>query len=213
MGPATAWSNRPRPRRCGSTRWRATRPQRPFGGVPHVTVHRGVQLTTPERTVIDIARNRPFRAGVVAADAALRGRHCTREQLLAIVDSCRRWPGLVRAKRVARFADSRAGSPLESISRVAFHEYGLPSPILQAIIGGYEEVDFLWPEYRVVGEADGLSKYTSVDDLRREKVRQDSIALLGFTVVRWMWRNAFGRPDALAHRVLESLVRGGYRPS
>jgi uncharacterized protein DUF559 len=179
----------------------------------HVTEHRGVRITTPERTVIDIARSRAFRSGVVAADAALRMRLCTTELLRATIDACRRWPGLVGARKVAAFADWRSGSPLESISRVAFHEFGLPSPILQAIIGGYEEVDFLWSKYRVVGEADGLSKYTSVEDLRHEKLRQDSISQLGFTVVRWTWPEVYRRPDALAHRVLESLVRNGYRPS
>jgi uncharacterized protein DUF559 len=178
----------------------------------HVTEHRGVRITTPERTVIDIARSRAFRSGVVAADAALRMKLCTEERLRATIETCRRWPGLVRARKVVAFANSRSGSPLESISRVAFHEYGLPPPILQAIIGGYEEVDFLWPKYRVVGEADGLSKYTSVEDLRHEKLRQDGISQLGFTMVRWTWSEVYRRPDALAHRVLESLVRNGYRP-
>jgi Protein of unknown function (DUF559) len=175
----------------------------------HVTVHRGVPITTPARTVMDIARNRPFRAGVVAADAALRTRLCGAEELIAVAESCRRWPGVRRAKRVAAFADSRSGSPLESISRVAFHHYGLPRPILQAVVGGYDEVDFLWERYRVIGEADGMGKYTSPEVLRNEKLRQEGLAQLGFTVFRWTWRDAYRRPDALAHRAFEILKRHG----
>lgn len=91
-----------------------------------VTVHCGVPVTTVARTVVDLARGRSFRAGVVAADAALRMRRCTREELQAVARACRRWPGVMRARDVAGFADPRAASPLESISRVAFHVYRLP---------------------------------------------------------------------------------------
>lgn len=111
------------------------------------------------------------------------------------------------------FADPRAESPLESISRVAFHEYGLPRPILQAVIGGYERADFLWPGYRVIGEADGLAKYTHPQVLRDEKLREDSFAQLGFAAFRWTWREAYRRPDALAYRALGVLTRCGYRPA
>lgn len=128
---------------------------------------------------MDIARRRPFRAGVAATDAALRMNLCSRELLRAVIEDCRRWVGLRQARTVAAFADARAVSPLESISRVEFHDYGLPPPILQAVIGGYEEADFRWPAYRVIGEADGMSKYTSVEVLRREKVRQENLTLLG----------------------------------
>lgn len=178
----------------------------------HLTVHRGIPITTPARTVIDIARGHPFRHAVAVADAALRQRLCTREELTATLTHCRGWPGSRSATRVAEFADPRAESPLESISRVAFHEHGLPPALLQAVIGGYDRVDFLWDEFRVVGEADGLSKYTAPDVLRREKYRQEAIAALGFTVFRWTWRDAYYRPDALAYRAEQILIRHGYRP-
>jgi very-short-patch-repair endonuclease len=177
----------------------------------HVTVHLGVPVTTPARTVMDLARSRPFRDGVVAADGALRRRSCTRDDLGAVAQTCRRWPGVTRARAVAAFADPRAGSALESISRVAFHDHGLPRPVLQALIGGYERADFLWAEFRVIGEADGLGKYTGPEVLRREKLREDGFAQLGFTVFRWTWRDAYHRPDALAHRALGVLARRGHR--
>jgi hypothetical protein len=180
--------------------------------VDQIAIHNGAPITTPARTVVDLARSQPFRAAVVAADAALRMRCCTREELLAAVGTCRGWPGTRQARRVIAFADPRADSPLESISRVAFHDYELPVPILQAVIGGYERADFLWPDYRVIGEADGLGKYTDPEVLRREKVREEGIVQLGFTVFRWTWRDAYRRPDALAHRALEILMRHGHHP-
>lgn len=178
----------------------------------HVTVHQGIPVTTPARTVADLARRRPFRAGVTTADAALRARCCTRDELSDVLAMCRGWPGVARARRVVEFADPLAASPLESISRVAFHDYGLPRPILQALIGGYDEADFLWGEYKVIGEADGLGKYTSAEVLRREKLREEGFAQLGFSMFRWTWSDAYRGPDAVAHRGLMLLTRRGYRP-
>jgi hypothetical protein len=111
---------------------------------------------------------------------------------------------------VVAFADDRAATPLESISRVAFHDYGLPRPLLQALIGGLDPVDFRWEKWRVVGEADGLIKNTSPDALRREKLREEGIAQLGFTVFRWTsWWAGAGQGEgaavtaaqAAAHRI------------
>ena len=39
----------------------------------------------------------------------------------------------------------------------------------------------------MVGEADGLLKYTSPDVLRAEKQRQERLERAGFRVVRWGW--------------------------
>jgi hypothetical protein len=178
----------------------------------HHTVHNGIRLATPARTVTDRARARSFRAGVAAADAALRWRRCTRADLLAVARDCAGWPGVRRARGVAAFADPAAASPLESISRVAFREYGLPRPLLQAELACLDVVDFLWEAYGVVGEADGMMKYADADVLRTEKLRQERIEQDGLVVVRWTWAEAYRRPDVVAYRVESALRRRGWRP-
>lgn len=60
----------------------------------------------------------------------------------------------------------------------------------------------------MIGEADGLGAYTGPEVLWREKARVDGFAQLGFLVFRWTWRDAYHRPDALAHRAGEVLARG-----
>jgi hypothetical protein len=198
-----------RPRRCqGTTR-----------AYPDLVLHHaalpqehrdrvsGVPVTTPARTVVDIARARSFRAGVVVADSALRLRRCTREDLHRVARHCVRWPGSRQAREVIDFADDRSESPLESISRVAFHEWGLPAPGLQVWITEGECVDFLWARERVIGEADGLIKYRTPQDLWNEKARQERLVELGYVLVRWAWREVFWRPDALAHRIAKVLSR------
>jgi hypothetical protein len=60
-------------------------------------------------------------------------------------------------------------------------------------------VDFYWPEFGIVGEADGDMKYldpafragrTAEQVVLDEKIREDRLRALGLTVVRWRWRTA-----------------------
>jgi predicted transcriptional regulator of viral defense system len=105
----------------------------------HVTTMIRMQVTTPARTVVDLARTLEFRAGVVTADSALHRKLVTKPELTAVLAACARWPGSRRAADVIEFADARAESPLESIARIAFNECGLPPPELQVWLGGTDE--------------------------------------------------------------------------
>jgi len=166
-------------------------------------------LTTPARTVIDLARWVSFRGGVVVADSAMR-LGVSREALERVTQDCTRWPGIRKARTVVAFADARAATPLESVSRVAFHDMLLPPPELQAVLVRDEWgnpktiVDFYWEEFRVVGEADGLFKYDDEQErrsLRAEKLRQEELESLGFIVVRWTWDDIWRRPEWVATRL------------
>lgn len=46
---------------------------------------------------------------------------------------------------------------------------------------------FYWEGAGVIGEADGLGKYTEPDVLRAEKLRQEQLEARGFVVVRFTW--------------------------
>jgi hypothetical protein len=211
LGRATATVHLTRPRRrTGTDRLPGVRVHHAAIPAAHRTVHRGIPVTTPARTVIDLARAARFRAGVVAADGALRLRRCTGDELRAVAADCAGWPGVRTARRVAGFADPRAANPLESISRAAFHEWGLPRPQLQVQMRSLDIVDFLWEAYGVVGEADGMGKYDDPAALRMEKLRQERLERDGFTVVRWTWDEAYRRPDALAFRAGGVLARRGW---
>ena len=129
----------------------------------HMTLRRGVPVTSVGRTTVDLARTSPFPAGVTVLDSALREGAVSKAELQAVLTTCGRWPGIQRARRAVAFSDARSESVLESISRVAFRDQGLPPPVLQAWVGDAGEVigraDFLWRAYRTIGEADGAIKY------------------------------------------------------
>jgi hypothetical protein len=171
----------------------------------------GIRVSTMPRTVVDIARRASLRAGVVVADGALRA-GLDPAVLRAAAQAQVGWPYGRQALRVVELADGLAESPLESIGRVGLHEQGLEPPELQVEVSdGWRfvaRVDHLWEACRVIGEADGMSKYVDAAALREEKVRQEDLERLGFVIVRYGWDEALRRPAQLAGRFRAAFARG-----
>jgi hypothetical protein len=179
----------------------------------HVTVHFGVPVTSVARTVVDLARTSPFRAGVVVADSALRKELTSRAELGAVLADCARWPGLIVARQVVEFSDARSESVLESISRVAFREQGIPPPELQEWVGGDDEgvvgrADFLWRRFATIGEADGALKYADPQRAIAQLRRDASLRRAGFQVVHFTWDDIVRTPEYVAASLREAFRRG-----
>lgn len=178
--------------------------------------HAGVRVTSPQRMVCDIGRDEPFRNGVVVADAVLR-HGLPREELERCCSSMAGWPGVRAAREVIAFADGRAESPLESISRCAVHDLGIepPEPQVEIWVGGelIARVDFLWRRWKTIGEADGFGKYGVTDGERasrwaEQKRRTERLEDLGFEVVHWGWQEAWRPAGVLDARLQRAFARG-----
>ncbi len=178
----------------------------------HLTTVARLPVTTPARTVADLARTLSFRAGVVAADSALHRKLVTKPELTAVLTACARWPGARRAVEVIGFADGRAESPLESIARVAFAECNLPPPDLQVWLGGTVEpvgrVDFYWRPYRTIAEVDGAAKYADPDRARAQLRRDAALRDDGFEVVHFTWQQITRAPEQVAASIRKAFDRG-----
>jgi hypothetical protein len=180
----------------------------------------GVAVTSVARTVADLARALPFEAAVVVGDSALRA-GLPRVELNSCLERMIRWPGVVRARRVAAFIDGRSESAGESRSRVAFLQAGIPAPEPQLNVFDHHgrfvgRVDFAWKAYQTIGEFDGKIKYGresdsatgSQDVVYQEKLREDALRDLGWQVVRWIWDD-LDRPDRIAARLRRAFARSG----
>jgi len=175
-----------------------------------VIVRRGLAATSVAATVADLAARGSFVGGVVAADHAVSaGPFCgripltTAKEIEGAAAHLQEPRGRERALEVAAFADGRAESPIESISRAVMSILGLPPPELQHPVelpGGTARVDFAWPEHGVLGEADGEVKLTDrrmrrsrspMQVLRDQVARERAIEqATGMRVVRWNWDTA-----------------------
>jgi hypothetical protein len=171
-----------------------------------------IPVTSLIRTLADVAVTSPFVTAVGVLDWAFARHGVAAADVLADLDRRRVVRGRVRAERAATFADGRSGSPGETLSRVRIHELGFPSPELQCRfsdrLGLVGIVDFWWPDYRLIGEFDGLEKYvreaytggrTTAEVVIDEKRREDRLRALdpGLGITRWEWADAWrGAPLA-----------------
>jgi hypothetical protein len=175
----------------------------------HVRKEVGVQLTTPERTVVDIARGSTFMQGVAVADSALRAHAAPKPVTEEVLGYCAHWPGVEAARRAVEFSDMRSESVLESCARVVFHTRGVEPPELQVNVASGIRVDFCWPRQRVIAESDGLGKYEQ--DAKRkiaEQIRRDNaLRRLGYTVIHFTWDDLFSHPEVVVADILRALAQ------
>jgi very-short-patch-repair endonuclease len=177
----------------------------------HLGWRMGIPVTTPARTVVDLARLRDFREGVVIADSALARKLTSKKELTAVRAQCPRMAGIPRARLVIEFADGRAESALESIARIAFRDHGLPAPELQVKIANPDfigRVDFLWEQYRTIAEVDGQIKYADPRRAKSQLRRDRRLREAGYEVVHFDWREITTTPADVAASIRQAFRRG-----
>ncbi|MCR5977882.1 hypothetical protein GDN83_09070 [Gordonia jinghuaiqii] len=156
----------------------------------------GVEVTSLERTAVDIAMGGDFARALVAFDRAL-ATGADAAVMEAMLEDRAGWKNVGVARRAFTCSDVLSESVGESWSRAQMIAAGLPTPRLQhrfQTSSGEARADFDW-EGLLVGEFDGLQKYDRLlrpgesarDALVREKKREDALRALGIMVVRWTW--------------------------
>lgn len=156
-----------------------------------LAVVHGVPVTSVARTIADVARTVGRTEAVVIGDALLRIDTTAASALPSVVDAAARLKGVTRARAITGFLDARSESVGESVSRVRIDEAGLAHPELQHEVvvrdGRRYRLDFFWEDDGVVGEFDGMGKYSDRRDLVAEKRREDALRDIGLEVIRWTW--------------------------
>jgi very-short-patch-repair endonuclease len=153
-----------------------------------VTVHRGIPVTAPARTILD-------QAATPISDASLE-RLVNEADAARAVDldapSLRRYcalrPGEPGVRRLRALLDPEtfrlSDSELERLFRPLALTAGLPQPLTKVFVNGYE-VDFYWPDLGLVVEADSLRYHRNAikqaRDLRRDQVHTAA----GLTTLRF----------------------------
>lgn len=172
----------------------------------------GCPVTTPARTVVDLARSLPLMPAVCVGDHALRAGLTDATELGAALAGARTRTGIAKARQAVGFMTSASASVGESRSRLQLDTLPLPPPLLAQWV--YDDTGvlvgkapFLYPDHGVVGEFEGEGLHgadpalPSLDDRRRRKRMEE----LGWTVVRWNWQD-LSSPRVLTDRVARAFV-------
>lgn len=180
----------------------------------------GRRLVVPALAVIGTALLGGLKAGLVAADGALRAGQTTREELEQRLTTMRRHPGMSMARAVVARADPSSESAGETLLRLVLQELGIVFEAQHWIrtSRGYSRVDFYLPELGVVLEFDGLKKYATARErgdqgraggnpLAEEKLREDAVRALGYGVGRVVWSGLDANSVASVIRVAASTAQ------
>jgi very-short-patch-repair endonuclease len=144
---------------------------------------RGVRVTAPETTGLELAARLPLTEGVVVLDRFVAARTTTLRTLrLDAAELTGR--GCRRARQACALADGLAGSPQETRLRLLLHASALPDPVAQFVVRRettfLARVDFAWPAHRVALEYEGAWHTTRVAADRR---RIEALQAAGWRVL------------------------------
>lgn len=172
------------------------------------TIVDGIPCASVALTLLGIAEVEPAALGDAIA-AAERHRQLDLRELDALLERRRGRPGTAALRSglaEIRLEDQWSRSGFERRFLRLCADAGLPRPRLNAWIevpsDGFE-VDFSWPDARLVVEADSYEWHADRAAFERDRRRDQLLAAAGWRVLRVTWRQLTGEP----HRVVEAVRR------
>jgi very-short-patch-repair endonuclease len=149
-----------------------------------VTRRDGIPVTRPARTLSDLRR-------VLPRDEFARALREAEYLKLPIGDA---------------FKPDRSRTDLEGLFLALARRHRLPQPEVNVRVDRYR-VDFLWRRERLVVEVDGWDSHRTRSAFEEDRARDARLAVLGYTVLRFTWRQAEDDARGVARTIRELLRR------
>jgi hypothetical protein len=165
---------------------------------------RGIRVSSPEQTFIDLACMLSLVDLVVLGDSLVRAKRTTVDRLATVVRAWR-GRGSSPARRAVGFVREGVDSPMESRLRMLMVLAGLPEPQVNRIVwdaaGNWEKrFDLCYPDLMLVIEYDGRQHAQSDDQWGRDIDRREDLDGDG-------WRLIVVRSNGIYVEPLRTLVR------
>jgi hypothetical protein len=165
-----------------------------------LTRHHDVPVTSPARTLLDLAPRLSARQLERATDDLRVGGFMRLERLGEVVERYRRHPG---ASALGRVLESPHG-PTRSDWELAFIDFikrhDLPTPLINAKVGPYE-VDALFPAERVIVELDSWKHHQTRTSFRNDRRRDGLTLSWGYVTIRITWERLEDEPEREAEQL------------
>jgi very-short-patch-repair endonuclease len=146
-----------------------------------VTRHLGIPVTTPARTLLDVAATLTDKALTRAVNEALLSHYMQEADLRALVERCRTHPQASRIE--ARVGEDPSCSSLEDEFRPWLRRYELPEARFNVRVNG-REVDVYFPEERLIVELDGYEVHRGRAAFENDRDRDADMLVNGMPTVR-----------------------------
>ena len=186
-----------------------------------VTSSQGIRVTTPARTLYDLASTvSPTHHGAGASSRvvvhrdveralaeALAQRLTTRPAMLALLDDHHgRGAGLLRELLESDVKPALTRSEAEDRFLDLVRRGRVDDPVVNVIVERYE-VDFLWRAERLIVEVDGHRYHASKRAFENDRRRDAVLAAAGYTVMRVTWDQITREHEAVLVRLVRTLCR------
>jgi hypothetical protein len=158
---------------------------RPSLGPGDLGVSDGIPVTSPARTLVDLATELDVVAVERAVNDADKRDLIDPETLRTVLDAHAGEPG-VRCLRelLDRLTFRLSDSDLEIYFRPIAKAAKLPPPLSKRFVNGFE-VDFLWPDLGLVVETDGLRYHRTPSAQKRDALRDRAHVIAGMAPLRF----------------------------
>jgi very-short-patch-repair endonuclease len=170
-----------------------------------VTHHCGIPVTTPARTVLDLADVlEQRRLGRIVHEAEVQ-RLVTNAELRARLDGR---PGAAELRAIVDEGPVRTRSELEDATYDLLRRHGFPRLDANTTLPGlppWLEVDFHFPGTSLVIEADGDRFHASRWRRRMDARKQAVLEAAGFRVIRLTWEQVTGDEAQTVRRLRRAL--------
>jgi very-short-patch-repair endonuclease len=179
-----------------------------------VTVHDAIPVTTPARTLLDLASILRPRA---LEDAIAQADRLTRFDLVAVrrvLDAHPRQHGAPALRglldRLARADVAETRSALEVALLQLCDDNALPAPRANVPIAGFI-VDFHWPGTDLIVETDGYAYHRMPTTFETDRDRDQVLMLAGYRVARFTYSQLTRQRSKSATRLHDLLTGSGSR--
>lgn len=167
----------------------------------------GLRLTSPARTICDVAGTEPPGVTERALTEAQVQRLVTTQAIEAVIERTPTLKGssviraLLRAGVESGYTRSEAERRMRRLAAAA----GLDQPQLNVPVLGYV-VDFLWPAQRLVVEVDGYQFHGHRQKFESDRRRDQQLVAAGYRVIRVTWLQLRDEPIAVIASVAQALA-------
>jgi very-short-patch-repair endonuclease len=179
----------------------------------HVRIRDGLPITTPVRTLFDLAAVTGRERLAVAVEDAHITRQCRLEELIALYEELSR-PGKHGMKKLGRIVSERGPgyvppeSKLERMLLRILREAGLPKPRLQARLPWRTTLpsrcDAIYEDRRIILEVDGRRWHTRVDQMANDRRRDREALNHGYRPYRFVYEELRHDPQLVVDTVREA---------
>ena len=170
------------------------RPVRPAD----TTRREGIPVTTPMQTLADLAVGAPRRMVEKACENAEAARLLDLNRLDATHPGAKRLLATVEAHDLGSYTRSET----EDAFLALCDEHSIPRPLVNTRVEGFE-VDFCWPDERLIVETDGRHHLTRAR-FESDRARDALLTSIGWRVMRFTRRQVRRASGEVAARVLSA---------